>query len=81
MFDKIENGKTEKTQDLEKQLPRNPEKETTIENKDAIEELKVHLKKELLLSKTAFNSGDEKEALNHFMNALMYRKSLGRNVI
>ncbi len=81
MFDKIENGKTEKTQDLDKQLPRTPEIETTIGKKDAIEELKVHLKKELLLSRTAFNSGDEKEALNHFMNALMYRKSLGHSAI
>ncbi len=81
MFDKIENGKTEKTQDLEKQLPKTPEIETTVENKDAIEDLKAHLKKELLLSKIAFNSGDEKEALNHFMNALMYRKSLGHNAL
>ncbi len=81
MFDKNENGKTEKTQNLEKQLPKTSKAETTIENKDAMDDLKVHLKKELLLSKTALNSGDEKKALNHFMNALMYKKSLGHNAL
>jgi thiamine phosphate synthase YjbQ (UPF0047 family) len=77
LCDKIENGKSEKNQDLGRHLTKTAAEEAAMGNKDAVDDLKAHLKKELLLSKAAFSSGDEKAALNHFMNALMYRKSLG----